>query len=168
MGPGWAGGSTRRSVSGAGFPGPGSGGWLEADGVAEGFELCDQAAGFAFGVQPGGEVVLAEFVVGPAGGQYMPDDDDEGVRDHDDGLFLRGGAAVAAPFHHVPVVEGLEVSLVADRRPGGFDQDRLEVGVAVAAPAGMAFAGGFVAARAQPGPGGQVRGVREVLPDIGA
>ena len=75
MGPGWAGGSTRRSVSGAGFPGPGSGGWLEADGVAEGFEPGDQAAGFAFGVQPGGEVVLAEFVAGPAGGQYMPDDE---------------------------------------------------------------------------------------------
>jgi hypothetical protein len=63
------------------------------------------------------------------------------VRDHDDGLLLRGGAAVAAPFHDVAVVEGLEVALVADRRPGGLDQDRLEVLVAVTAPAGMAFPG---------------------------
>jgi len=36
-------------------------------------------------------------------------------------FFLRGGAAVAAPFHDVPVVEGLEVAVVADRGPGAFD-----------------------------------------------
>src|SRR5271166_7193159 len=99
----WAGGSTRRSASGAGFLGCGSGGGVEDDGVSEGFELGDEPAGFAFGVQAGGEVVGAELVVGLSGGQDVPDDDDQGVRDHDDGLFLGDLAAVAAPFHHVPV-----------------------------------------------------------------
>jgi hypothetical protein len=42
------------------------GGWLEGDLVAEGFELGDQAPGFPFGVKAGGEVVSAQFVVGPA------------------------------------------------------------------------------------------------------
>jgi hypothetical protein len=67
----WAGGSGPLlvvMVAGA----VGSGGWGEGDGVAEGFELCDQAAGFPFGVQPAGEVVLAELVVGFAGGQDAP------------------------------------------------------------------------------------------------
>ena len=40
--------------------------------------------------------------------------------------------------------------------------------VAVAGFAGVPFPGGFVVARAEPGPGGQVRGVGEELPDIGA
>jgi hypothetical protein len=42
--------------------------------MAEGLELGDQAAGFAFGVQALGEVVGAELVVGFAGGQDVPDD----------------------------------------------------------------------------------------------
>jgi len=41
----------------------GSGGWIQGDGVAEGFECCDQAAG---------EVVGAELVVGFAYGQDVP------------------------------------------------------------------------------------------------
>src|SRR5260370_3541725 len=153
MGPSWAGGSNRRSVSGAGFCGWGSGGgWLQAHGVAEGFELCDEAAGFPVGVQAGGEVVLAELLVGFAGGQDVPDDDDERVRDDDDGFFLRGAAAVAAPFHDVPAVEGFEVAVVADRRPGGLHQDRLEVLAAVPPPAGIAVARRLPSARAEPRP----------------
>src|SRR5216683_4341947 len=147
--------------------GRGSGGWLEADLVAEGFEFRDQAPGFPVGVQAAGEVVGAELVVGSGGGQDVPDDHQQGVGDHDDGFLFRGRAAVAAPFHDVPVVEGLEVAVVADGGPGGFDQDGLQVGVAVAAPAGAAFAGGFVVARAQAGPGGQAGGVGEVLGDAG-
>src|SRR6266496_4028696 len=119
----WAGGSTRRSVSGAGFLGAcQSGGWLEGDLVAEGFELGDQAPGFPFGVEAGGEVVSTQFVVGLSGGQDVPDDDDQGVGDHDDGLLLGGGAAVAAPFNDVPVVERFEVAAVADRGPGALHQ----------------------------------------------
>src|SRR6266566_8231203 len=111
-------------------------GVLEGDAVAEGFESGDQAAGFAFGVQAAGEVAGAEFVVGLPGGQDVPDDDDQGVGDHDDGFLLGELAAVAAPFHYVPVVEGFEVAVVADSRPGAFDQDGLQVLVTLAPPAG--------------------------------
>jgi hypothetical protein len=38
-----------------------SGGWLEADLVAEGFEFRDQAAGFSFGAEAAGEEVGAEL-----------------------------------------------------------------------------------------------------------
>ena len=67
---------------------------MQADGVTEGFELGDQAAGFPFGVQAGGEVVLAELVVGCAGGQDVPDADQQRVRDDDDRFLFRGRAAV--------------------------------------------------------------------------
>src|SRR5260370_27516387 len=121
----WRGGSTRRSVSGAGLSGA-SGGWLEGDLVAEGLESGDQAAGFAVGVLAASEEVGAELVVGDAAGQDVPDDDEHGVGDDDDRFLLGIGAAVAAPFHDMPVVEGLEVAVVADRGPGCLDQDRLE------------------------------------------
>jgi len=141
-------GSTRRSVSGAGFVGWWSGGWLEADGVTEGFEFCDQAPGFPVGVEAAGEEVGAKLVVGHAAGQDVPDDDQQGVGDHDDRLLLRGRAAVAAPFHHVPVVQGPEVAVVADGRPGGLHQDGLQMLVAVTALAGVPFPGRFVVAGA--------------------
>src|ERR1035441_2860711 len=70
--------------------GVGSGGWLEADLMAEGFELCDESPGFPFGVQAVGEEVSAELAVGPAGSQDVPDDDEDRVRDHDN-RFLFGG-----------------------------------------------------------------------------
>jgi len=54
--------------------------------VSEGFEFGDEAAGFAFGVQAAVQVVGAKFVVGGAGGQDVPDDDEDGVGDGDDGL----------------------------------------------------------------------------------
>src|SRR6266576_3408147 len=133
--------ATPAGVAGWGLTGGRSGGWLEGDGVAEGFELGDQPAGFPFGVQAAGEVVGAEFVVGLPGGQYVPDDDDQGVGHLDDGFLLRGLAAVAAPFHHVPVVERLEIPVLADRGPGALDQDGLQVRVALAALAGAALAG---------------------------
>jgi hypothetical protein len=65
--------------SGAGLLCLPSGGWLQADGVAEGFEPGDQAAGFPVGVQAAGEEVGAELVVGLSGGQNVPDDDEQGV-----------------------------------------------------------------------------------------
>jgi hypothetical protein len=43
--------------------------------VAECFQACDKAAGLPFGVLAAGEVVGAELVVGPAGGQDVPDDE---------------------------------------------------------------------------------------------
>src|ERR1017187_1789416 len=70
---------TRMVLSWAGGSGPwpvmwwrglrwwaGSGGWGEGGGVP---------AGFAFGIEAGGEVVGAEFVVGLSGGQDVPDDE---------------------------------------------------------------------------------------------
>ena len=60
----WAGGSARGVCGGRVCRDGGSGGGVEGDGVSEGFELGDETAGFAFGVQAGGEVVGAELVVG--------------------------------------------------------------------------------------------------------
>src|ERR1700746_855122 len=107
----------------------GSGPWLVI--IGQGL-----AGGGASGVLAAGEVVGAEFVVGLPGGQDVPDDHDQGVGDHDDGFLLGELAAVAAPFHYVPVVEGFEVAVVADRGPGALDQDGLQVLVAFAPPAG--------------------------------
>ena len=52
----------------------------ERDGVAEAFELGDEASGQAFGVAAG-EVVGAEVSVGLAGGEHVPDRADPGVLD---------------------------------------------------------------------------------------
>src|SRR5215467_10391442 len=135
------GGAKRSRVLAGGL----SGGELQGDGVAEGLEPGYQAAGFSFGVEAAGEVVGAELVVGFAGGQDVPDADQQRMGHDDDRFLLGGGAAVAAPLHHMPVVERLEVAVVADRGPGRLDQDRLQVRVAVAAPA---VAGPAVAALA--------------------
>jgi hypothetical protein len=51
---------------------------LEVDGVAEAFELGDEALGGLFGVAAG-EVVAAEVVVDLAGGEHVPDGDDDRV-----------------------------------------------------------------------------------------
>ena len=80
--------------------------------------------------------------------------------DDDDRFFLAVGCG-SRPIHDVPVVEGSEVALVADRGPGAFHQYRLELLVAVAALAGAPFPGWLVVTRADPGPGRQVGGVRE-------
>src|ERR1700733_1921097 len=113
MAPSWAGGSGPWPV--ITVQGPAalwSGSWLEGDLVSEGFEVGDEAAGFAFGVQAAVEIVGAEFAVGGSGGQDMPDDDEDGMGDDDDGLVLGGAAAVAAGLDDVPVVEGLKVAVV--------------------------------------------------------
>jgi hypothetical protein len=68
----------------------------------------------------------------------------------------------------MPVVEGLQIARVADRGPGGLDQDRLQVLVSLAAAALIAPPGRFVVAGAQARPGGQVRGGGEELGDLDA
>src|SRR6185312_3573211 len=128
----------------------------------------DEAAGFPLRVQAAVEVVGAELVVGGAGGQDVPDDDQDGVGDDDDGLVLGGAAAVPAGLHDVPAAEGPEVALVPGRRPGGLGEDGPGVLVAVAALAGVLLAGRLVVAWADPGPGGQVGGAGEEGPDVRA
>ena len=59
------------------------GGRCEGDGVAEVFELGDEAAGLAFGVAPSGEVVIAEVLEYLTGAQEMPHQLDERVGDGD-------------------------------------------------------------------------------------
>ena len=89
---GWAGDSTRRSLSswvvlcGCRF---GSGGGFEGDAVAHRHQLRDVVACSAFGVDPGCVVVGAE-VAEPGGGvvEHVPDDDQDGAGDRDQGFEL--------------------------------------------------------------------------------
>ena len=97
----WAGDSTRRSLSswvvlcGCVF---GSGGGFEGDAVAHRHQLRDVVADLAFGVDPAGVVVGAE-VVEPGGGvgEQVPDDDQDGAGDRDQGFEF------AAAFDDAPV-----------------------------------------------------------------
>ena len=66
-----------------------SGCWLQGDGLAEGFELADEVADLASLVDAGGVVVGAEFVEAFGGvGEQVPDDDEDGSGDGDEGLEL--------------------------------------------------------------------------------
>jgi hypothetical protein len=57
---------------------------LQGDGVAEGLELTDQAAGLAAGVDAAGVVVGAQVAEAGGGvGQQVPDDDQDGAGDGD-------------------------------------------------------------------------------------
>src|SRR5512133_3841892 len=129
----WAGGVARPVMCG-GVGGFGrSGGWLEGDLVAERFELAHQVAGLAGGVDAVGVVVGAEVVEAGGGvGEQVPDDDQDGAGDGDQGLEL------ADAFHETPVAlaeEGVG--------GGGLPERGLEVGVAVAGGAGAAGGAGL-------------------------
>ena len=99
VGDGRTGPPARRERGGAGRGrgnGCGSGGGFEGDLVAEGFELADVVALLAVGVdaavvEVGAEVVEAGFGVG----QQVPDDDQDGAADGDDGLLLAAAAGDA-------------------------------------------------------------------------
>jgi hypothetical protein len=99
-----AGGSTRRSAAEPGpsrWMGARSGGGFEGDHVAEGFELADVVALAALGVDPGVVEARAEVLVVDGGvGQQVPDDDQDGAADRDDGPLgaaASGDAPVAFP-----------------------------------------------------------------------
>src|SRR5580700_1416528 len=106
-------GSSRRSVSGAGFGG--SGGGCEGDVVAEGLEPGDEPLRFAGRVGVAGVEVWTEVGVGRFGGEHMPDDHGQGVGDGDDGAFPGDGIAVAAEAQYQPVITGLETAAGPDR-----------------------------------------------------
>src|SRR5436309_1541798 len=83
-----------------------SDGWLQGDGVAEGFELPDQVVGLAGGVDVAVVEVGAEVVEsGGRVGQRMPDDHEDGPGDGDQGL------AFASAFDQPPVAFGQERAL---------------------------------------------------------
>src|SRR5512142_2921408 len=124
-----------------------SGGLGEGDGVAEGFELADVVAGLAVLVDPAGAVAGAEVVVAGGGvGEQVPDDDQGGAGDGDQGLEL------AAALDDPPVAFAGEGVGFAGRG-GGLAEDPLQVGVAVAGPPGPGAGTGLVGPRADLGPG---------------
>src|SRR6266540_6874980 len=98
----WAG----RGLAGGSAWLSGSGGGLEGDGVAERFELSEEAAGAVFGRVAAGEPVGAEFAEGDAlAGDVVVGDQD----------VVAGGAdrfGVAAAAADLPVVGG-EVGVLA-------------------------------------------------------
>jgi hypothetical protein len=124
-----------------------SGGGVQRDGVAEGFELADVVALRAFRVDAGVVEVGAEIVEAGIGvGQQMPDDGQDGAADGDDRCLLpaAGDAPVAFPE------EG-----VGPAGDGGLAERLGEVGVAV--PGGAAAlrrARGFRDGRSERGPVG--------------
>ncbi len=133
-----------------------SGGRFEGDPQSLGFEFGDEATSFFVGIHAGGEVVGAEILVRPAGGQHVPNDDDQLVGDGDDRLLVGSGTAEATELADLAAVVLAQVAIGAHGGPRALDQDRLQVLVACAAGTVMAFAGRFVVARAQPHPRGQM------------
>src|SRR5215470_818534 len=103
--------------------GSGSGGRLDSDFVAEGFELADVVALAAFGVDAQVVIVRPEVAVCGAGvRKQVPGDDKDGVADRDDGAL--GTAAAGDP--PVPLAEE---GVGAAGRSGGVAQDGGQVRV---------------------------------------
>src|SRR5215469_7565576 len=128
-------------------------GWLgEGDGVAEGFELADVVAHLAVLVDPAGVIAGAEVVV--AGGgviEQVPDDDQDGAGDRDQGLEL------APALDQAPVAfpqEGVGLAGCCC----GLTEESPEIGVALAGVSGAAAGAGLYGLRADFGPGHQVGG----------
>jgi hypothetical protein len=114
------------------------GGLGEGDGVAEGFELADVAADFPAGVGAAGVAAGTEVVVaGGAVGKEVPDDDEDGAGDGDQGLEL-----ATAP-DETPVALAQE-GIGPGGGGRGLAQDSPEVGVALAGAAGAAGSPGLV------------------------
>jgi hypothetical protein len=99
---------------------------LQGDGVAEGFELVDEVADLAVGVDVGGVEVWAQVVESGGGvGQEVPDDDEDGSGDGDEGFEF------AAAFDQSSVAfpeEGVGLGGAG----GGVAECAFEVGVALA------------------------------------
>src|SRR3954470_18129178 len=127
---------------------------LQGDPVAEAGELLDESVTLPVGVAAG-EVVPAEVVVVAVVGQQVPGDDQDGVADGDGGLLL------ADPAGQSPELGGQVGVAGAGGGPGALGEDVLQPDIAVGGLARAAFAAGDVVARADPGPGGQVRRGRE-------
>src|SRR5215208_2129723 len=103
-----------------------SGGGFQGDLVAEGLQRADVVALGALGVDPGVVGAGAQIVEAGGGvGQQVPDDDQDGAADRDDGLLgaaAFGQAPVALPQEGVGPAGG----------HGGLAQHPGQVGVAMA------------------------------------
>lgn len=103
-----------------------SGGGLEGDVVAEGLECADVVAGGSLGAQAGVVEVGSEVVeAGPGFGEQVPDDDQDGPSDGDDGLLL-------APSSGYASVTLAEEGVGPTGVDGGLAEGSGEVPVAVA------------------------------------
>src|SRR5215207_8113044 len=123
-----------------------SGGRLQGDLVAERLELADEVAGLAALVDAAGVVAGAQVVEAGGGvGEQVPDDDQDGAGDGDQGLEL------AAALDQAPVALA-EEGVGLGGRGGGLAQNTPQVGVALAGGAGAAGGAGLDGAWAQPGP----------------
>jgi hypothetical protein len=110
---------------------------LQGDGVAEDFELVDQAADLAVGMDAADVEVRAEVVEADGGiGQWVPDDDQDGSGDRDQCFEF------AAAFDQAPVPL-TEEGVGFGGRGGGFAEDAFEVGVALAGLAAALFGPGL-------------------------
>src|SRR4051794_11364376 len=101
-----------------------------------------------------GEVVDPELSVGLVLGDDVPGDYQHGVRDGEDRLGL---ASAAETSPEALVLRAQVGAAGAGRGPGGLHHRGAQRGVALAGAPGGSFAGRLVVARAQPGPGRQVR-----------
>src|ERR1022692_5098517 len=109
-----------------------SGGLGDGDGETEGFELADVIAGLAVLVSAAGVVAGAQLVVPGGGiGEQVPDDDQDGAGDGDQGLEL------ADALHQPPVTLAKE-GVGLGRCGGCLAEGALEVGIALAGLAGPA------------------------------
>ena len=109
-----------------------SGGGFEGDAVAHRGELVDVVADLAGRIDAGGVVVGSEVVVARGRvGEQVPDDDQDGAGDRDEGFEL------ASAFDQAPVAL-TEEGVRSGGRRGGFTEDTLEVGVALTGEIGRA------------------------------
>ena len=129
-------------------------GRFDGDLVTEGFEFADEPAFAGVGVvEAAGEVVRAEVAVGGGLGEHVPNDHNEGVGGGSGGLL----AALFAEAAMEATELGTDVAAGAPGCPGALGEHRAQRGVALAGLARAVLTGGFVVARAQSGPRGQVR-----------
>src|SRR6266545_8296703 len=128
----------------------GSGCGGEGDGEPQGLQLPDVVAGFLGFVDAVGVVAGAQVVVAGGGvGEQVPDDDQDGAGDGDQGFEL------AAAFDQTPVAlaeEGVGLGGCG----GGLAEDAFEVGVALAGGADAVLGAGLDGAWAQFRPRHQV------------
>ena len=107
------------------------GGGGEGDGEPEGFELADVVTGFAAGIGAAGVVAGAEVVVAGGGvGEQVPDDDQDGAGDGDQGAEL-AAAAGDAPVQDGLRGEGLLCGRSFSAQPSSEPRGRLSAYVAL-------------------------------------